>query len=108
MGFLALSLATSSFWLLAAGGVIAGLGQGLSFRAALSAVVEMTPARQRAEASSVVLVVAYFALCVSVIGVGVLTQITDLRTAGFAFTGVVAAISAAGAYRTTTTIEGER
>lgn len=41
-------------------------------------------------------VVAYVALCVSVIGVGILAAISDLPTAGLVFTGLVAGIAAAG------------
>jgi hypothetical protein len=36
------------------------------------------------------------AISVSVIGVGILTLITDLTTAGLVFTGLVAAIAASG------------
>ena len=43
MGFLALSLAASSFILLVIGGVIAGFGQGLGFRAGLAGVVALGP-----------------------------------------------------------------
>jgi hypothetical protein len=60
-------------------------------------VVEATAEEERAEVSSAFFVVAYVALSISVIGVGVLTLITSLETAGLVFTGLVAAISAAGA-----------
>ena len=49
----------------------------------------------RACGSSAFFVVAYVALSISVIGVGILTLITDLETAGLVFTGLVAAIAAA-------------
>jgi MFS family permease len=97
MAFLAVSLVTSSFALLAIGGVIAGFGQGLGFRAGLTGVVEMTAPEQRAGASSAFFVVAYLAISISVIGVGILTLLTDLTTAGLVFTGLVAAIAATGA-----------
>jgi MFS family permease len=96
MGLLALSLATASFGLLVIGGLIAGFGQGLGFRAGLAGVVEMTAPEQRAEVSSAFFVVAYVAISISVIGVGILTLITDLETAGLVFSGLVAAIAAAG------------
>jgi MFS family permease len=96
MGFVALSLAASSVALLVLGGVIAGFGQGLGFRAGLAGVVEMTAPEERAAVSSAFFVVAYVALSISVIGVGILTLITDLETAGLVFTGLVAAIAAAG------------
>jgi MFS family permease len=96
MGFLALSLAASSFELLVIGGVIAGFGQGLGFRAGLAGVVELTAPERRGEVSSAFFVVAYVAISTSVIGVGILTLITDLTTAGLVFTGLVAAIAAVG------------
>jgi hypothetical protein len=96
MGFLALSLAASSFILLVIGGVIAGFGQGLGFRAGLAGVVEMTAPEERAGVSSAFFVVAYVALSISVIGVGILTLITSLTTAGLMFSGLVAAIAATG------------
>ena len=97
MGFLAVSLATSSFALLVIGGLIAGFGQGLAFRAGLAGIVGATAPDQRAEVSSAFFVVAYVALSVSVIGVGIVAQISDLKTAGLLFTGLVAAVAAAGA-----------
>jgi hypothetical protein len=82
MGFLALSLIVTSFGLLVLGGLIAGFGQGLGLRAGLAGIVAVTAPDQRAEVSSAFFVVAYLALSVSVIGVGVLTVLTDLQTAG--------------------------
>jgi sugar phosphate permease len=95
MGFLALSLLESSLALLLIAGVIAGFGQGLSFRAGLAALTGVTSAQQRGEVASAFFVVAYVALALPVIGVGVLAQVTDLQTAGLLFTGVVAAVAAA-------------
>jgi MFS family permease len=97
MGFLALSLAVSSFALLVPGGLIAGFGQGLGFRAGLAGIVAATAPSQRAEVSSAFFVVAYVALSASVIGVGLLTVTTDLQAAGLVFTGIVAVVAAAGA-----------
>src|SRR5205085_536126 len=48
MGVLAAGLALSSFVLLVAGGCIAGVGQGLSFRAGLGAVSAESPSDKRA------------------------------------------------------------
>jgi MFS family permease len=96
MAFLALSLAASSFALLVIGGVVAGFGQGLGFRAGLAGVVETTAPEDRTEVSSAFFVVAYVALSISVIGVGILTLISDLTTAGLVFTGIVGAIAAVG------------
>jgi predicted MFS family arabinose efflux permease len=94
MGLLALSLGLSSLAQLVLGGVIAGLGQGLSFRAGLASLNARAPAAQRAAVASSFFVVAYVAISVPVIGEGGLAQASGLRPAGFAFTGVVAALSA--------------
>ena len=94
MGVLALSLGLSSLALLVLGGVIAGLGQGLSFRAGLASLTARAPAAHRAAVASSFFVVAYVAISVPVIGEGALAQVSGLRPAGFAFTAVVAALSA--------------
>lgn len=94
MGSLALSLGLSSLALLVIGGVIAGLGQGLSFRAGLATLNARSPASQRAAVASSFFIVAYVAISLPVIGEGALAQASGLRPAGFAFTAVVAALSA--------------
>jgi MFS family permease len=94
MGVFATGLATSSLALLILGGMIAGLGQGLSFRAGLAAVNEASPPEQRGEVASTFFVVAYVALSLPVIGEGVLAQVAGLRTAGLVFAGAVAALAA--------------
>jgi MFS family permease len=94
MGSLALSLGLSSLALLVIGGVIAGLGQGLSFRAGLATLNSRSPASQRAAVASSFFVVAYVAISLPVIGEGALAQASGLRPAGFVFTAVVAALSA--------------
>lgn len=94
MAMLAVGLGVSSLGLLVAGGVVAGLGQGLSFRAALAAVNAAAPADRRGEIASSFFVVAYVALSIPVIGEGVLAQLTTLRTAGLVFAGAVAGLAA--------------
>jgi MFS family permease len=94
MGVLAIGLAAPSLALLVLGGVIAGVGQGLSFRAGLSAVNAASPPEQRAEVASSFFVVAYVAISLPVIGVGVLTEASSLRSAGLVFAAVVAALAA--------------
>jgi len=93
MGLLALSLGLSSLALLVLGGVVAGLGQGLSFRAGLASLNARAPADQRAAVASSFFVVAYVAISVPVIGEGGLAQASGLKPAGYAFTAVVAALS---------------
>lgn len=92
IGIIALSLAISSLALLVVGGVVAGLGQGVSFRAGLTAVNERTPSDRRAEVASSFFVVAYVAISVPVVGVGVAAQLAGLRTAGLIFAAVVSGL----------------
>jgi MFS family permease len=95
MGLLALGLAVSSLPLVVAGGVVAGLGHGVSFRAGLAAVNEAAPAAQRSEVASSFFVVAYVALSLPVVGLGLLAEVAGLRAAGLIFTAAVAALAAA-------------
>jgi MFS family permease len=93
MALLALGLADSSLALLEAGGLVAGFGQGLSFRAGLASVNAKSPTEKRAEVASSFFVVAYVAISIPVVGVGLLTETAGLRTAGLVFAGVVATLS---------------
>jgi MFS family permease len=93
MGLLAIGLAVPSLALLIVGGVVAGLGQGLSFRAGLTGVNAAASAEDRAGVASSFFVVAYLAISLPVIGVGVLTEAAGLKTAGLVFAAVVAAIA---------------
>jgi predicted MFS family arabinose efflux permease len=94
MGSLALGLAASSLALVVLGGVIAGFGQGLSFRGGLTDVNEHSPPAQRSEVASSFFVVMYIAISLPVIGEGVLAQAVGLRAAGLTFAALVAALSA--------------
>jgi len=76
------------------GGVIAGLGHGLTFRAGLAAVNAGAPPAQRGEAASSFFVVMYVAISLPVIGAGLLTEATGLRPAGLIFAAAVAALAA--------------
>ncbi len=95
MAVLGTGLAVSSTVLLVGGGLIAGAGQGLSFRAGLGAVTGAAPAEQRAAVASAFFFVAYVAISLPVVGVGAMAQATSLRTAGLVFTTIVAVLAAA-------------
>lgn len=86
-------LAASSLELLLAGIVIAGVGQGMSFGAGLAAVTAESPPKQRSEVGSSFFVVAYVALSVPIIGVGIAAEAFGLRSAGIGFTALVAALA---------------
>lgn len=85
--------AALSFELLVCGGLLAGLGQGMSFRAGLAAVNAEAPVERRGDVASTYFVVLYVALSLPVIGVGLATELFGLRTAGVAFSVLVAVLA---------------
>jgi MFS family permease len=89
---LAASLAAGSLALLLVAGMIGGAGQGLSFRAALGLVTEISPAPQRAGVASSFFAVAYIAISVPVVGVGAGTQVYGLVRTGQVFAGLLAVL----------------
>jgi MFS family permease len=94
MLILALALHYSSLVLLIAVSVVAGIGQGISFSRGLAAIAERTPADRRAEVSSTYFVIAYVAIALPVIGVGLAAGAWGLRTAGISFAVAIAVLSA--------------
>lgn len=79
--------------------IVGGVGQGLAFRGALSAVAQASPADRRASVISTLFVVAYAGISVPVIGVGVLTGPIGLEGAGLVFIACMAVlVSTAGLY----------
>ncbi|MFG3509375.1 MFS transporter [Streptomyces sp. NPDC047821] len=97
-----LLLVGASLWakvlpLMVAGAVCGGLGQGLAFRAALTAVGEAAPPAHRAATISSFFVVAYTGISLPVVGVGALTMWLGLQRAGLTFTGCVTILVAATA-----------
>nr|WP_308295619.1 MFS transporter [Streptomyces sp. ODS25] len=95
----AASLALRTLDLLVAGAVCGGLGQGLGFRAALTAVGQAAPADRRAGTISSFFVVAYLGISLPVVGVGALAVELGLRAAGLVFTAcVMAVVASVGLY----------
>lgn len=94
MLLLTAGFATASFGLLLAGGLVAGAGQGTSFRAGLADINAAAPAQRRGDLASVYFTVLYVALALPVVGVGLAADLFGLRTAGIAFGVVVAALAA--------------
>jgi hypothetical protein len=87
-------VARPSLPLLIAAAAVAGLGQGISFRRGLEAISGAAPPARRAEVASSYFLVAYLALSVPVVGVGLLTQFAGLRVAGLALAALVGVIGA--------------
>jgi MFS family permease len=89
MVVLGVALQAESLALLITGALVAGFGQGLTFRAALAGLGQASPPEQRATVASTFFVVAYVAISLPVVGEGIAAHVTDLRTAATWFTGLV-------------------
>jgi MFS family permease len=88
-----LLVAGALYWkalpLLVAGALCGGLGQGLSFRAAVGALSAAAPAEHRGGTVSSFFVIAYLGISLPVVGVGALSLAMGLRDAGLVFAGCV-------------------
>ncbi|WP_458527408.1 MFS transporter [Onishia taeanensis] len=77
------------------GALVAGIGQGMAFRAGLGAVVQASPADQRGGVAATFFIVAYIALSIPVVGIGLAARAFGLAPAGMAFAGGVALLAGA-------------
>ncbi|MFF4953447.1 MFS transporter [Streptomyces chattanoogensis] len=93
------SLAVRSLPVLVIGAVCGGIGQGLAFRAGLTAVGAAAPPAHRGGTISAFFLVAYLGISLPVVGVGALTLVLGLRGAGLAFSGcVIVLVGCVGLY----------
>ncbi|WP_339664748.1 hypothetical protein [Marinobacter sp. UBA2688] len=74
---IALGIYTQSLALFIGGAVIAGMGQGTSFRAGMSVIAAASPTREKAAVTSTFFVVVYIAISVPVIGLGLMASTTE-------------------------------
>ncbi|MEU2507519.1 MFS transporter [Streptomyces sp. NPDC007863] len=96
---LALALATDHLLFIVLAALVGGTGQGLAFRAALSAVAAASPPDQRAAVISSLFVAAYTGISLPVIGVGLLADPLGLEGAGLVFIAcMLVLVATAGAY----------
>ncbi|MFD9701398.1 MFS transporter [Lentzea sp. NPDC059081] len=86
----ATSLPAASLAMLVAGGVVAGTGQGLTFRAGLGSVAECTPAEQRGAVTSGYFVAFFAGISIPVIGVGIAAEAFGLVVSGTIFAAFLA------------------
>ena len=75
------------------GAVIAGMGQGISFRAGMGAIASASPTTEKAAVTSAFFVVAYIAISVPVIGVGLLSAALPLKPVSVGFAALSVAFS---------------
>lgn len=88
------SLVAASLSLLVAGALVAGIGQGMSFRAGLASIGEASPPDQRGAISSAFFVALYVGISLPVVGFGLLSTATGLVPAGLVFTAMVGVLAA--------------
>jgi len=88
------SLPLHSLAVFVVGAIIAGLGQGLSFRAGLGAVTGAAPPDQRGEITSSYFVMLYIGISIPVIGEGAAATAFGLIAAGMVFAALVAILAA--------------
>ncbi|HYS66421.1 MAG TPA: MFS transporter [Paraburkholderia sp.] len=70
------------------GTALAGIGQGISFRAGLGEIASAAPVHRRAEVTSSFFVVLYVAISLPVIGLGIAVQLADIQRATLLFVGL--------------------
>lgn len=90
---LALAVATTELTPLLMAVLLAGTGQGLTFRASVSLLQDAAPAHQRSEITSSLFVVAYVAISVPIIGEGLAAQAVGLQPAGVGISLAVAVVA---------------
>ncbi|MBZ9566949.1 MFS transporter [Modicisalibacter tunisiensis] len=88
-------IARASLAVFLAGALVAGFGQGVGFRAGLGAVATASPADQRGAVTSTFFVIAYVALSIPVVGIGLVSRLVGLAPTGVGFSVLVALLSAA-------------
>ncbi|MES1940797.1 major facilitator superfamily transporter [Salinisphaera sp. T5B8] len=94
IALVALAIILSSLVVLVAGAIVAGIGQGVAFRAGMGAVTAASPPERRGEVASTFFVVLYVAISIPVVGIGVAAQTLGLRSAGIGFSAAVAVLAA--------------
>lgn len=91
---LGVAIGNKSLPVLVVGGVVAGLGQGCSFRSALGAVVGASPAEQRAAVNSSFFAVCYVGISLPVVGIGAASDAIGLQKTAVIFAVAIAVLSA--------------
>jgi MFS family permease len=94
MILVATSLPIRSLAVFIGGAVIAGLGQGMSFRAGLGAVTGAAPPGKRGEITSTYFVMLYIGIAIPVIGEGAAAEAFGLVASGMVFAALVAILAA--------------
>lgn len=83
----------ASAWWLFASSLLSGLGHGLVFRAGMSGILAASPPDRRAQVAASFFLVAYIALSLPVVGLGLMIGSLSLAKAGMVFAAIVALLS---------------
>jgi MFS family permease len=81
-----------SFWLLLAGGIVAGAGAGTAFRGLVATVIAITPASARGEGLAGLFLGSYIGLAVPVVGLGVATLWVSMQVSVLGLAVVLAVV----------------
>jgi MFS family permease len=81
-----------SFWLLLAGGIVAGAGSGVAFRGLVATVISITPASARGEGLAGLFLGSYVGLAIPVVGLGVATIWASMQVSVLGLAVVLAAV----------------
>jgi MFS family permease len=90
---LVLAQSLTSMTVLLLGTAITGVALGMGYRGSLQVVNEMAPADRRAEVVSAYFIACFIGNSVPVIGVGILTSVTNSLVAGITFACTIAAFA---------------
>jgi hypothetical protein len=89
--------ASLGLWPFVVGGIIAGAGAGVVFKAALAVAGALAPASNRGEVLAGIFLLGYLGLTLPVVGIGVATLAVSLSAALVGFAAVIIAIALATA-----------
>lgn len=89
--------ASLGLWAFVVGGIVAGAGAGVVFKAALAVAGALAPASNRGEVLAGIFLLGYLGLTVPVVGIGVATLSVSLSAALVGFAAVIIAIALATA-----------
>ena len=89
------SIPAVSTALMVIGGLIAGVSHGIAFLAGMQTITIASPVDRRAEVAASFFVVAYVAISLPVVGLGLLANTFGLAMAGVIFSALIALLAAA-------------
>ena len=94
VGLVGAGIGLASLGVFLGGAVIVGLGQGIAFRAGLGMVTAASPKEQRGTVTSTFFFVAYVAISIPVVGIGLTARAIGLAPTGIGFAVLVGLLSA--------------